>query len=156
MSQWCYEAEPCSPTHLQVCWADGQQRSPGPGVAGAEGVLSRTAYHQHREERHGVHVAPRPQTCPRTGIESPFLPTSFSEGIGEQRCIKISYVLFLWFRTIQSVPTKTWHFYPNILTDKLELELERELTGNNRRAFMQHFLFLWSVFLLKTCPESLE
>lgn len=72
----------------------------------------------------------------------PSYPTSFSKGKGEQRCIKISYVLFLWFGTIQSVPTKTWHFYPNILSDKLELELERELAGKQKSIHAAFLLFM--------------
>lgn len=53
------EADPCFLSPLQVCCAHGQQWSLGPGVAGVEGV-HRPTDHQHREEHHGVYVAPRP------------------------------------------------------------------------------------------------
>lgn len=53
------EADPSFLSPLQVCCADDQQWSLGPGVAGVEGV-HHPAYHQHREEHHGVYVAPRP------------------------------------------------------------------------------------------------
>lgn len=90
-----FEADPCSVTHLQVCWADSQQRSTGLGVTGAEGVLHCPTNHQHREERHGVHVAPRPQTSPCPGVETPPSPTFLSKGKGEQRFIK-DFIYFIF------------------------------------------------------------
>lgn len=56
--------------NVQVCWTYNQQRRPGPGFTGAEGVLHCAAHHQHREEHRGLHVAPRSQTSPRPGIDS--------------------------------------------------------------------------------------
>lgn len=54
----------------QVCREDGEQRRPGPGDTGTEGVTRRPAHPQHGEERGGVHVAARPQTSPGPGIEA--------------------------------------------------------------------------------------
>lgn len=54
---------------LQVFWTDGQQQSSGPGVSGPEGAARRPAHHQHRQNRHGVHVAPRPEASPGPGVE---------------------------------------------------------------------------------------
>lgn len=82
------EADPCVLTHLQVCRADGQQRSSGLGVTGGQGVLLCPAHDQHRKERHGVHVAARPQTGPRPSIELPLPPGPFGKGKGEQHLIK--------------------------------------------------------------------
>lgn len=150
----CYSGSsaehPCSLPHLQVCRADGEQRSPGLGVAGAEGVLHCPAYHQHREERHGVHAAPRPQTSPRPGIEPPHPhpPTSFSKGKEELHLIKD----FIYFISVvqddSGGASNTWHFYPKNQKPKnysLTLCAHRGWTGNDGRALVQRFLFLWSV-----------
>lgn len=55
----------------QVRGAYGEQRSPGSGCSGSEGWggRRRQADRQQREERHGIHVAARPQTGPHPGIE---------------------------------------------------------------------------------------
>lgn len=54
----------------QICWTYDKLWSSGPGVSGAAGLIHGSAHHQHREERCGVHAAPRPQTSPRSGLES--------------------------------------------------------------------------------------
>lgn len=86
---------------LQVCWPNREQRSAGPGHTGAEGVLRCTPHHQHREDHHGVHVAQRSQTSPVTGVKS------WSKG--KDSDLKISHILFPFFRTGLLLLTSAWH-----------------------------------------------